>query len=1189
MLLKSLELQGFKTFPDKTKLTFEDGISAVVGPNGSGKSNISDAMRWVLGEQSAKALRCVKMEDVIFSGTPSRKAQGFAEVTLTIDNTSRYLPYDGDTVSITRRYYRSGESEYLINKATVRLKDIHELFMDTGLGRDGYSMIGQGKIDSVISAKSEERREIFEEAAGISRYRYRKEESERKLCRAEENLLRLQDILQELEGRVGPLKEQAEKAKTYLALYQEKRRLEIGLWLYTLDQSGKILTEHEEKLSIARSQHDGVIAEIEELDRQIETLFQETNRCLAQAEQARNGAAKGESEAAAKEGEASVLENELRHNEQTIVRLTEERSRFGGDDEQTREKLREKQGQISQCNTAIAEHLQQCQQAEARLGQLRKTMDLTDSQVAVANEQLQRLSAESARAKLIATQASSTAEEIDLRLSAIAETFAQREAQKADLEDQQKEQRQSAQKAEQAEASVQASLRETESKLAQRLQSVEKQKAERDRIYLDLQETCRRAKILEDLERNLEGFAHSVKTVMRMAEKGQLTGIHGPVSRLLTVPRSYAVAIETALGGAAQHIVVSTEEDAKAAIHLLKRKDGGRATFLPLSTIAGKPLREPALSQCDGFVGIAGELCQCDPQYKGVLQSLLGRIVVAETLDHAVAIARRFRYSFRVVTLDGQVVNAGGSMTGGSLSRKNGFLSRGAEIAALREKAALLQTRYDKTQQQVCAFAEETEQLKSALEVLRQRQTEAANERVQSLSDLHRLESELSSVMHQILELTTERTFTEQRRGDLDDSCKQAEEQQKALAQQMMQVQSELAKLSGGRTALQTEFETLTGQFQELRFGLLTLQKDREALILSCGELEEKLRQSTEQAQRITAELETTRLQNAALTEQMEKAKQDAQTLRKAAQAQKETAERLQQERLMLEQQSVQLRSREKERSSSKETIGRELSRLEERKLGLQRRYDEIIEQLWNEYELTRREAEAEGETITDEAGSTRRLRELKSKIKSLGSVNLSAVEEYQEVSERYAFLTEQVNDVEQSKKELHKLIRDLTRQMTDIFKERFTQINTYFQTTFTELFGGGKAHLELSDPEDVLHSGIVILAQPPGKIVKNLELLSGGEKALVAVSLYFAIMKVSPPPFCMLDEIEAALDDVNVVRFAEYLRKMNENTQFIVITHRRGTMEEADVLYGVTMQEEGISKLLKLDPSEVGKKLGIK
>ena len=1188
MLLKSLELHGFKTFPDKTKLTFEDGISAVVGPNGSGKSNISDAMRWVLGEQSAKALRCVKMEDVVFSGTPSRKAQGFAEVTLTIDNKSRRLPFDEDTVAITRRYYRSGDSEYLINKATVRLRDIHELFMDTGLGRDGYSMIGQGKIDSVISAKSEERREIFEEAAGISRYRYRKEEAERKLQRAEENLLRLQDILQELEGRVAPLKEQSEKAKLYLELYEEKKQLEIGLWLCTLNQSGVILQEHETKLAEVRSRHEGVMTQSEALDREIEALFQQTNLCLAKAEQARNNAAKNESEATAKEGEISVLQNDIHHNLETIGRLTAEQTRYGDHAAEQREALQTKQAQITEFDEAIAAQKRECTEAEQQLFFLRMQLEESGTEAEQHRNRLEEWSAESEQLRLRMTQFDSTAQEISLRLSAVDAAVAQYQGQLADLDGQLTRQRQVTDGATAQEQQLQQQLNQTEQALSQAVRQMDEEKIRRDQVYLDLQETRRRVKLLEDLERNLEGFAHSVKTVMRLAEQGQITGIHGPVSRLLTVPKDYALAIETALGAAAQNIVVSNEEDAKTAIRVLKQKDGGRATFLPMSTIRGKTLTEPGLRDCKGFVGVAGDLCQCDKQYQGILQSFLGRIAVANTLDDAVAIAKRFRYQFRVVTLDGQVVNAGGSMTGGSSNKKSGLLSRASEIAALKEKGAALEGRFAQTQR---AFEEQSQSiqgLRGSLEQLRQNWTSQGEQVLAESSALHRLESERNAVQQQLTSLESETENARRRCTDLETERQTVQEQLRRLEEQMAEERQILAALSTSQDGAQKEWNWIQSQLQAQRLKLLTVEKDREMLAQNVKELEEQLVQGQEQSRHISAELEDTKEKNARLEEAIALGKEEAATLRAQAEAFRSEAEQLQQERMTLEQTSVALRNQEKEASAQKEAIGRELSRLEERKLSLQRQYDEIIEQLWNEYELTRREAEEEAQPVEDQEQSTRRLRELKSKLKGLGSVNLDAIEEYQAVSERYEFLTEQVKDVEQSRTQLHKLIRDLTRQMTEIFKERFQEINEYFKTTFTELFGGGKAHLELSDPEDVLHSGIVILAQPPGKIVKNLELLSGGEKALVAVSLYFSIMKVSPPPFCMLDEIEAALDDVNVVRFAEYLRKMNENTQFIVITHRRGTMEEADVLYGVTMQEEGVSKLLKLDPKQVGKELGV-
>lgn len=1189
MRLKSLELQGFKTFPDKTKLVFEDGISAVVGPNGSGKSNISDAVRWVLGEQSAKSLRCVKMEDVIFSGTSGRKGLGFAEVTLTIDNTSRYLPYDGDTVAITRRYYRSGDSEYLINKATVRLKDIHELFMDTGMGRDGYSMIGQGKIDSVISAKSEERREIFEEAAGISRYRYRKEESERKLARTEENLLRLQDIVSELKDRVGPLQEQAEKAKTYLALYQEKRQLEIGLWLYTLSRSGEVLKEHEEKISIARSQHDDILAKSEALDQEIERLFEKTNECLAKAEQARNESAKAEGLAVSKDGEVSVLQNDMHHNQETIGRLTAEQIRFGNDDKQFHALLQEKQEEITTLDETLQSQEQQCRETEERLEQLRKNMTVSADQQEIANTQIERLSQQASNVKLSAMQASSSAEELALRIGTIAQTVTQKQEQQQRLETQVMAQKELLQSAQETEQMLRDDLQKLEEALTDSAKERETAKSQRDQVYLDLQETNRRAKILEDLERSMEGFAHSVKAVMRMSEKGELAGIHGPVSRLLTVPKAYAVAIETALGGAAQHIVVATEEEAKAAIQKLKQKDGGRATFLPMTTIRGKLLTEPGLEKTSGFVGIAGKLCQCEEQYSGILQSLLGRIVVADTLDHAVSIAKQFRYQFRVVTLDGQVVNAGGSLTGGSFARKTGLLSRGSEIDALHEKSRQLEQIYQQKNQLVMEMDEKNAAWQTTLQETRQKLSQSANVRLEMAGKLHQLESDLSAGEHQLKELLTEKHFAEQRRQDLQTTQKDAQDQLALLEKETLKAQAELGKITSGRSALQQTAETLTQQLQEMRIALLTVQKDREAVLRDAQSLREKIQEGSNQARHIAEELVWMREKNQQLAQTIETVQTQARVFREQAIQYKKEAEQQQETRMRLEQKSVELRAAEKEQSAQKETIGRELSRLEERKQNLQREYDEIIERLWNEYELTRREAEAEAEPVSDANQASRRLRELKNEIKKLGNVNVSAIEEYAEVSERYEFLTQQVTDVEKSRTELHKLIRELTHQMTDIFKSRFAEINGYFEKTFVELFRGGKAHLELSEPEDVLNSGIVILAQPPGKIVKNLELLSGGEKALVAIALYFSIMKVSPPPFCMLDEIEAALDDVNVTRFAEYLRRMNQNTQFIVITHRRGTMEEADVLYGVTMQEEGISKLLKLDPSEIGNQAGVK
>lgn len=1189
MLLKSLELQGFKTFPDKTVLTYDQGITAVVGPNGSGKSNISDAVRWVLGEQSTRTLRCSKMEDVVFSGTPARKAQGFAEVTLTIDNTGRQLPFDNDMVAVTRRYYRSGESEYLINKTAVRLKDINELFMDTGLGRDGYSIIGQGKIDSIVAARSEDRREIFEEAAGISRFRYRKEESERRLTQTEENLLRLRDIITELEDRVGPLKEQSEKAQQYLKYAEEKRTLEIGLWLNTLSRSGKILREHEDKIIIAKNQYDTAEQELNDINTQIEKNFSDSNGCTARMDEIRTEVSQLEEAAARKDGDVSVLENDISHNNQNIERIRREIDQSAQSGQNMDAEISAKKTEIEEKSIFIKQKNEELLSRTQELENLRETMDKSGGEMDTYTARLAELSTQASDAKVAAMTAASSISEIAMRLSTVDETLAAKRIQSEELKAAAEASKKMLAETDDKITALQNTVKGYEMRLTSRRQRVETFKQQSDKCNLDVQEQLRRAKLLEDLERNLEGFNQSVKIVMKESSHGALSGIHGPVSRLITVPGEYAVAIETALGAAMQNIVVGTEQDAKRAINLLKQRDGGRATFLPLSTISGNVLNENGLDECPGFVGIAGELCGCKEQYKGVLNSLLGRIAVAEDLDSAVSIAKRFHYHFRVVTLDGQVVNAGGSLTGGSLARNSGLLSRASEIERIRTEAASLKIKAEQVANALKTASEETAAAEAALSASKGELASAQEDRVRINAEYNHLTADYNTAEQAICELDEEKNTSGIRLNDLKAAQNTAEQQSQQIAEEIEQVQMQVSQISGSRQELNDQILNLSHMLQEIRFASLSAQKDIESLQTAVQDIERRKLEHADRTQAMQDEIKAVEAASAMLSVQIDNLKNQAELLRKNAQESGKKIEELNARRMELERLSVELRAKERDKSAERETIGHELARLEERKANLQKEYDEIISRLWEEYELTRREAEEIGTPIEDAGKAQKRLNELKNKIKALGSVNVAAVEEYKEVSERYEFMTAQVNDVEKSRDELKKLIGDLTHQMRDLFLERFQQIKKNFTQTFQELFGGGSADLTLSDEQDILNCGIDISVQPPGKIVAHLEALSGGEKALVAIALYFAIMKVNPPPFCVLDEIEAALDDVNVSRFARYLRRMNNNTQFIVITHRRGTMEEADVLYGVTMQDEGVSKLLELHVSEIEQKLGMK
>ncbi|MBQ0097453.1 MAG: chromosome segregation protein SMC [Oscillospiraceae bacterium] len=1189
MLLKSLELQGFKTFPDKTKLTFDTGITSVVGPNGSGKSNISDAIRWVLGEQSPKSLRCSRMEDVVFNGTDSRKRQGYAEVTLTIDNKDRLLPYNGDDVSVTRRYYRSGESEYLINKASVRLKDIHELFMDTGLGRDGYSMIGQGKIDSIVASKSEDRREIFEEAAGISRYRYRKTEAERKLIHTEENLVRLKDIVTELEDRVGPLKTQSEKAEKFLEYAGEKRGLEIALWLDTLNKSSSTLKEHEDKISVAKNQYDEAETALQNISSETTEIYLKKGEISSKIEEIRNEITQIEGEISFNRSSLSVAENDILHNKENITRIESEIERAKNSSEDIQNDIYEKEKRIELLEKAVENTQSAYNETADKLNNINTDSSRSSEELEKLSSVIATLSKQSADARVTDMTSASTVIELEGRVENLKENCSSKRELLEDTALMEKDYKEKVKSAEEKVQSLLNTVTGLEMKMKSRLEKRDELKANADKLNLDAEEKSRRAKLLSDLARNYEGFYNSVKVVMKEAEKGALGGICGPVSSLIRVPKEYNIAIETALGSKMQNIITKTDEDAKRAMSLLKKRDAGRATFLPITTIKPRTLDEKGLDECYGYIGIADKLCTCDKKYADIMSSLLGRIVVAEDLNSAAKIAKQYSYRFMVVTLDGQVINAGGSFTGGSLTKKSGLLSRESEIESLnieaeklKEKAKSAFDEYKKAQETYAKYEADLLGIRADLSTAQQ--------------ELVRLQAELSACTNELNNIRITVTEIEREITSLQSKIEQAKVMgataKKVLQKYTAEIEThelKIRELTGNREELSQKRERLSEELQELRLEIVTMQKDIEnirteiELSRKSGENQDELIKELEGQISVLVE------NNSQLELKIQNINTQIELLQQKVVAKNEEIANNNDFLDELEKRSVELRTIERDKNTERELASNEYSRLEERKINLQKQFDDIISKLWEEYELTRREAEEQAVEIEDLSKAKQRLTELKQKIKSLGNVNVSAIEEYKEVSERYEFMKTQVDDVETSKKEIESLIVELTKQMKDVFVTSFAEINKNFSETFKELFGGGTASLELTNPEEILTSGIDIIVHPPGKIVVHLEALSGGEKALVAIALYFAIMKVRPAPFCVMDEIEAALDEVNVDRFAKYLRNLTDDTQFILITHRRGTMEEADVLYGVTMQDEGISKLLELRASEVASKLGIK
>lgn len=1182
MRLKMLEIQGFKSFPDKSKLTFNQDITAVIGPNGSGKSNISDAIRWVLGEQSNKQLRGKKMEDVIFGGTKLRKPLGFAEVTITLDNSDRGLDFDSDDVSVTRRYYRSGESEYKINGASVRLKDVNELFMDTGLGRDGYSMIGQGRIDEIVGSKSDERRDIFEEAAGISRFRYRKLEAQRQLDRAEENMLRLRDILEELESRVGPLKTQSEKAQEFLTLSAEKKDLEIGLWLHTIDKSKDDLREHEQKLEIAKAQYDKIGRELATIQAQGEINSRDIQSIAVQIDSIRRESEKTNEQSAQTKSEIAVLDNTVLHNNETIERLRRDIELANSSDEAVNNSINEKREQIARLEMLVADKTAEVEGKSAQLSSLSDDSGDFSQQIEDKNNQLNALSAKISENRVKMVTANDSLAELSRREEQFDSDFKLLSDNANRASDELEKLKTDLERCNTQIAECRNIVSGFKLKLDKRNEKLNDKREICDKLKLDVGETERRIKILNDLERNMEGFSYAVKAVTKQSEHGALRGIHGPVSRLINVPQEYATAIEIALGASSQNIVVSSEEDAKRAINYLKTSNSGRATFLPISSIKPNYLREQGVENCIGFVGIAADLVTYDKQYENIVLSLLGRTVVAEDMDSAVALAKRFSYRFRTVTLDGQVVNAGGSLTGGSHAKNAGVLSRVSQIEQLTEKLNALKVKYDTAAAELKSLNEEAARMNAEIQAASAELATANEDKIRVEGEIRLFNEQYKTATDALNGLENQKNSSAQRKAQYEKAAADAEQEINRAKSQIEDIEQDLQSLSGGRDKLSERRNQLTEQIGALNLEIIGYKKDIENLGDSIAQLEASKSDKGEQIMRLQAEIDEIGGKNADIAKQIEQLRlMEDGLLKNNADAASEIA-KLNEKREQLEKESYEARVKERDKQSDREKISGEVARLTERTNTMEEEYNTIISKLFDEYELTLSAAQEIAVIPDDIPSANKRLNELKRRIRALGSVNVAAIEEYKEVAERYEFMKGQLDDIEKSKRELTKLISDLTDTMKTMFISQFEIIAANFTEVFKELFGGGTAELRLTEPDNVLESGIDIIAQPPGKSIAIIEQLSGGEKALIAVSIYFAIMKVNPPPFCLLDEVEAALDDVNVDRFANYLRRMSGVTQFIVITHRRGTMEEADVLYGVTMQEKGVSKLLSIDVTQI-------
>ena len=1186
MLLSSIQIQGFKSFADKTTLKFGRGITAVVGPNGSGKSNISDAVRWVLGEQSTKSLRGQSMEDVIFGGTDARRPHGFCEVTLNIDNADRTLNFDNDFVSITRRFYRSHESEYLINNVSVRLKDVHELFMDTGLGRDGYSMIGQGKIDNIISTKSDERRDIFEEASGISKYRYRKTEAERKLTAAEDNLLRLKDILDELESRVGPLAEQSKKAERFLELAEDKKQLEIGLWLYTLNNSKDALRAQESKIATAQAQYREIENALSDFDLKSEENTALFTKITSQIENIRAEIAASNEETVKFEGEISVLNNDIQHNNETINRLNAEKAGLETTDATAKLEIENKRNMVSEKQGIIDELNNRLSALENELNILLSDSENISRKIEEQVKALNALSIKSSDLRVEMTTSNTSVDEINSRREIVEDLIKQNKSEKDHLQIEFDETKALLDKTEDNILSLQNSIKGYEIRLENRNVTLGELTEKANSLHLDIEGKRRRVQILTELENSMEGFSRAVKEIVAQSEKGVLRGIYGPVSKLISVDKKYSVAIETALGNSIQNVVVESESDAKRAINYLKDNNAGRATFLPISTIKARDFKNEGFDDVFGYVGIASDLVSVDKKYESVIKDLLGGTVITEDIDSATTLAKKYNYRVKVVSLDGQVINPGGSFTGGSLVKQAGMLSRAADIKRLKEEIEKLvlkeKENTDNLEKETSAVAE----VNADIVAVKADLTNANEDKIRALSELKRIDDLLKNIQATIDSLIEERDGSCEKINILNEKSNMAAKQITEIEAQKSAIQAEVDQMTGGRDNISQKREQLTSDITDIKLQIIENQKDASALITAVNDLENSISNRASRTAEIDAEIAAVNFKILQLNADISKHTDSIDNTKHRIKSLNKDIENLMIERNNVEKSGVELRSSERERTLEREKIGGELARLTERKEVMLKEYDDVIRQLYDEYQLTKSEAESVAIEIEKPADAKKKLAETKSKIRALGNVNVSAIEEYKEVKERYDFMTAQVEDVEKARTELRKLINQLTAQMQEMFVVGFNKINENFTKTFRELFGGGSAELKLTDPDNVLESGIDIEARLPGKNVPSLNGLSGGEKALVALSIYFAIMKVNAPPFCFLDEVDTALDDINVDRFADYMKRSDFNTQFICVTHRRGTMEAADMLYGVTMQEKGVTKLLELNVAELEKKL---
>lgn len=1188
MFLKYLEVQGFKSFPDKIKIELHQGITGIVGPNGSGKSNVSDAIRWVLGEQSAKSLRGGKMEDVIFAGTQERKPMGFAEVSVCFDNTDHHFNIDFEEVLITRRYFRSGESEYYLNKSSCRLRDIHELMMDTGMGRDGYSMVGQGKIDEIISAKPEDRRIIFEEAAGISKFRYRKQESERKMQQTGENLIRLLDIIGEIEGRLGPLERESAKAKEYLRLRDELKENEISLSLYLLDDLKIKLAQTHELLEINQKDLEKAKESISEFEKQHVILSDASKKQQEKIDVAIEKTYQIKSEISAIENKIDILNNSKSFNVENINRIRNEiaslsdkceiaqktiedfdlkESEANHNKECLVQKLEELQAQIMLLSNNSAEDVKRIDELNASILENLNLSAEYKADVSSANTLI-----ESNKNRLLSLD-----EDVQIALEDI-EIASKRLKNEEDTGNRLKEQLELLQK---KSADAFSLYTEMQTKLQDKQDAVQGLKNAYEQMVS-------KEKMLSDLENSMDGYAYSVKSVLQASKSGKLPGVklHGTVSSVIQVDPAYATAIEVAIGNAAQNIITQNEEDAKRAIQFLKSTKGGRATFLPVSAVKGRAFEKSKFDGNYGFVDIASNLVNSKTEYDGIISELLGRTLVFETLDQAIAFSKKEGQRYKVVTLEGEILAAGGSITGGHLSKSTGFLTRKSQIDALKQDIIRKENDIKEAKEQLLELQSLCEKAKESYDVAENEVRSLQNDLFKVNYNFEHYKSVLSEHQDELKELEREKRTLEQSFENIKTEAAAKKEKAAQCEELVAKLQDELKQLQEKNSNNLSETASLNSKVAGLQIEIANVDNDIRTFFNEKTRLQTEIEEYTRQIENKNIELSDSDDEGGSYLKKIESFEAEIVLKKEELSVLDVEIGQLRTEKNTIENNISENQNALKNSNERTVALSQEQVRIENKETRLQSEFDGITNRMWEDYELTYISALPLKKELENIPEVQKLVNGLKNKIKSLGNINISAIEEFAELKERYEFLSMQRKDMEDAKDALSKLIDDMEVLMTKQFKEQLDIINDAFKRVFNHLFNGGTAELVLSDPENILTSGVEIIAQPPGKKLQNMTLFSGGEKAIIAISLLFALLEVRPSPLCILDEIEAALDDVNVARFASYLRNISKNSQIAIITHRRGTMEEADRLYGVTMQEKGISKILQLNIDEIEQKI---